>query len=578
MAPEQLVGGPIDARADVYAMGVILAEMISGRHPLQTPSPTLPPGIAPIVVRALQPDPAARYANGRELLVALENSADSPTGYHLSATTQRWWWEFHQAAAALLYWLMVIPAWQARGAIGGAAGRTLFIVTLAAVIVAANLRLHLWFTSRFYPRELKWLRARVGRLIHVADWVFALALIAAALLLPDAAAPLAILLLSFGIGAAVAFLVIERATARAAFRTPLLVALVATAPLSACAREQPREVEVEEQVIPVAAQRATLGDVRAVLHVSGLMTPAPGAELIVTAPEPARIVEITKNQGEAVAAVELLVRFDIPSATSELARQRADLARAQADLENARMTQARNRDLAQRGLIARREQEDADRVFTDAQAAVTRAEATLRAAEQAAARTTVRAPFTGVIVQRLHNPGDLVQGAATDPILRLVDPRRLEVAAQVAAGDLARILPGATARLVGLPDGKPVALTVASRPGPNEVGASGMATVRLVPQAAVALDVDAPVQVDIDLGERSGAVVVSPDALVRAGANTFVYVASGDRAERREVTTGIVDETRAEITAGVRAGELVIVRGQGGLEEGARISVDVAGP
>ena len=51
---------------------------------------------------------------------------------------------------ALIYSVMVIPAWYARGQIGGIWGRTFFITLLASVIVAANLRLHLWFTSRFY--------------------------------------------------------------------------------------------------------------------------------------------------------------------------------------------------------------------------------------------------------------------------------------------------------------------------------------------------------------------------------------------------------------------------------------------
>lgn len=94
-----------------------------------------------------------------------------------------------------------------------------FVVTLCAVIVAANLRLHLWFTSRFCPDELRWLRGRVVRWIRGADWLFALALVAGALLLGDAGSPLAVLLLSVGIGAVVAFLVIERVTTRAAFRT-----------------------------------------------------------------------------------------------------------------------------------------------------------------------------------------------------------------------------------------------------------------------------------------------------------------------------------------------------------------------
>ena len=120
--------------------------------------------------------------------------------------------------AALIYWVMVIPAWYARGHIGGIWGRVFFITMLAAVIVAAILRLHLWFTSRFYEHELTWVHDRSGRWIRVADWVFAAALVAGGLLIRDDGSPLAIVLPSVAIGAVVAFLLIEPVTARAAFQ------------------------------------------------------------------------------------------------------------------------------------------------------------------------------------------------------------------------------------------------------------------------------------------------------------------------------------------------------------------------
>jgi hypothetical protein len=112
---------------------------------------------------------------------------------------------------------MVIPAWYARGQIGGAWGRAFFITTLAAVIVAANLRLHLWFTSRFYESELTSVHDRSGRWIRVADWVFAATLIAGGLLISNDRSPLTIVLPSVAVGAVVAFLLIEPVTARAAF-------------------------------------------------------------------------------------------------------------------------------------------------------------------------------------------------------------------------------------------------------------------------------------------------------------------------------------------------------------------------
>ena len=223
MAPEQLAGGRVDGRADIHAAGTLLYEMISGRHPMN-PEPgraTIPTPIADVINRCLQQNPDARYRSARDLFRALEavrRGGDAEPAATQPRTAARWWWEFHQAMTALTYWLMVIPAWTVRGVLGGWTGRAVFITTLAAVIVAANLRLHLWFTSRVYPGELRWLRARVSPWIHAADWVFVLTLFAGSLLIGDEGSPFAILLLSFGIGAGVVFLVVEPATARAAFR------------------------------------------------------------------------------------------------------------------------------------------------------------------------------------------------------------------------------------------------------------------------------------------------------------------------------------------------------------------------
>jgi RND family efflux transporter MFP subunit len=352
---------------------------------------------------------------------------------------------------------------------------------------------------------------------------------------------------------------------------PCALALAAIA----CGRSAPPPAETpEELVIPVAARRAEVGRVRGVLHAGGIVTPAAGAEFLAVAPEAARIIDVTKAEGEAVAAGELLVRLDIPSVNTDVARQRSETARIRADLENARVNQARARDFAERGLIARRELEDADRALADAEAALGRAEAALSAADAAAARAMIRAPFAGVVVSRLRNPGDVVSGAITDPILRIVDARRLEIVASVAATDVSRVLPGASARLAITGDVGAIRLVVASRSGGGAAAQGAMFPVRLTPLEPIPLAVDAPVQVDIDLEEHLNAVLVAPEAVVRDGDKVAVFVASGDRAERREVTTGVIDDRQVEITSGVRGGELVITRGHAGLEDGAIITVD----
>lgn len=350
-----------------------------------------------------------------------------------------------------------------------------------------------------------------------------------------------------------------------------LIAATVTACTSRRAQEDaPADNDI---VVPVGAQAVQAGSMRAVIHATGVITPAAGAEFLLTAPEPATIAEITRNEGESAASGDVLVRFEIPSANDNLARQRAEVARTQALLESARVAESRARELFERGFISRREMEDVGREVTEAQATVTRAETARGAAEAAAARAIVRAPFTGIVARRLHNPGDFVRGTATDPVLRLVDPRRLEVTATIPAADAARVLQGATARLAAAAGTEPVRLVVASRSAGATPGADH--TARLTFVDPTALPVETPVELDIDAEERTNVVLIPAEALVRNAADTVVYVAVGNTAERRRVTTGIVDEERIEITSGLKPGELLITRGQAGLSDGDTINVEI---
>jgi serine/threonine-protein kinase len=100
MAPEQITGVSLDVRADVYAVGVVLYEMIADRRPflserrsellrahLLEPVPPLSearkglivhPDLEGIVRKALAKDPAQRYANAGEMLRAMEALPPAP--------------------------------------------------------------------------------------------------------------------------------------------------------------------------------------------------------------------------------------------------------------------------------------------------------------------------------------------------------------------------------------------------------------------------------------------------------------------------------------------------------------------
>ena len=231
MAPEQLLGKPTGPRTDQFAFGVLLYELLTGQHPFrggQLPSTIAkvlsaeldPAGIDEslwaVIDRATQKRSEDRFPTMKELLSALTlGTRHEARGTDKNAP--RDWWEIHQLIVALSYWLMVWPMWQVHRWLGPY-GVFMFLGTLAAVIVGGNIRLHLWFTSRTYPSELAEQRANVSQWVRAADVVFSVSLLATGLAIAGDHTGWGALLISFGIGAALAFLIIEPTTARAAFR------------------------------------------------------------------------------------------------------------------------------------------------------------------------------------------------------------------------------------------------------------------------------------------------------------------------------------------------------------------------
>ena len=233
MAPEQLLGQPTSPRTDQFAFGVLLYEMLTGRHPFG--SGALPTTIAKtlaaapeqrdvpdqlwrVIERAIEKNPDDRFASMTDVLGALSGAtpiADT-AGPPATRGTGFGWWTTHQLIVALSYWLMIWPAWEVHRWTGRY-GVITFLATLAIVIVGANTRLHLWFTARTYPAHLVAQRNSVRMLVRGADIAFSLVMIATGLVIADAHTAWGALFVAFGLGAVVAFLVIEPATARAAF-------------------------------------------------------------------------------------------------------------------------------------------------------------------------------------------------------------------------------------------------------------------------------------------------------------------------------------------------------------------------
>jgi RND family efflux transporter MFP subunit len=173
---------------------------------------------------------------------------------------------------------------------------------------------------------------------------------------------------------------------------------------------------------------------------------------------------------------------------------------------------------------------------------------------------------------RAHNAGDLVEAAASDAVLRVIDPRRLEVVAAVPLSSAPQVQVGARARMVSAATGAAdVDLIVTSRPTAVDPGTATV-PVRLAFARAPGMPIGTPVQVDIAAGEHRGVVLVPAAAVVREGDDTAVFVVDGGKAHRHPVRLGLVDDTNVEVVSGVAAGDRVIVDGQAGLPDDAPVT------
>ena len=357
-------------------------------------------------------------------------------------------------------------------------------------------------------------------------------------------------------------------------RQSLVVAGFLLAGCAACSRPAPRASDAV-LAVPVIAEPVRLGTIRGTVSATGVVTTLPAATFDVTAHQPARVAEITKKAGDAVKSGEVLVRFEFPSLRPHVAVNAAAVKAAEVRLNHARLAQSRVSSLLSRGAASRREMEDADREVTLAEAELGVASDAMRATESLGQSADVRAPFSGTVIARLHNPGDLVRAGSDDPILRLIDPTQVQVTATVAVANLNRFTVGAAARAVAAIDRAQPAqetLIVASRPEPSS-GASTVA-VTLAFDSATSLAPGTQVGVEIDAEQRSNVPLVRAIAVLQpAGEPPFVMVAAGNVAQRRPVVVGLTESEDVEIRSGLKAGELVITQGHSSLRDGAAISV-----
>jgi len=166
-------------------------------------------------------------------------------------------------------------------------------------------------------------------------------------------------------------------------------------------------------------------------------TTQPIDQTIVKARVAGRLAEVLVREGDRVAKDQLLARFEANELQSKVNERRSTLEAARADARWAARDRADKETLASRNIVSQSAL-DAARATADNKASmVAVAEAQLEVARKNLADAEVRAPFAGVVGERIANQGESLP--IDGKILALLDTSHVEVAAQMPAADVVRL-------------------------------------------------------------------------------------------------------------------------------------------
>ena len=330
-----------------------------------------------------------------------------------------------------------------------------------------------------------------------------------------------------------------------------LLALALSAALAACSSPPPNAPGMDLKAVAAITPEPSSTDAGS--RWDGVIEAVQQADL--TAQTAGRVASVAVDVNDRVAAGQVLLRLTgvEQRAGAEAARAQAAAARAQA--VEAEASYRRFAGLAQQQYVSKQQLDQALAARNAAQAAARAAEANVAQAAQQADYTQVRAPYAGVVAQRLVEPGESVSPG--QPLLRVFNPGRFRIQVQVPQG-VAAALRAAPQADITLADGRVLAASeVIVYPGADADAHSVTVRVQL-PADAGALMPGQVASVRFPAGgESAGALWLPQSALWQRGEVTGVYVLGKDRLLMRQVRIGERRGEQVEVLSGLAKGERV---------------------
>lgn len=357
----------------------------------------------------------------------------------------------------------------------------------------------------------------------------------------------------------------------------LFAAVAALCLLSGCGKSQSTQTSNPSNVTLTAEQRkniklstVVLGRFRKSVDTTGIVDFDNDQATAMMAPFSGTVSRLMVEPGTMVKKGDALAQVISPDYAGAVSTYRKALVAAQ----NARKLADLDKDLlAHQGVSAR----EAQQAETDAASAEADRDAGLQALQSlgvdaqvitdtqagkatAAVQGTIRAPVSGTVVEKLIQPGQLLQ-AGTTPVFTVADLSKVWVMAHIFDTDIGAVHNGDTATVSGA--GRNLSGTVDNIAAEVDPNTRSVAVRVVVNNPGDFLKRQMYVQVRIQDRQQTQGILIPVSAILRDDQNLpYVYVLQGDGSfARAHVTLGYRSGDQYDISGGLRAGQQVVTDG-----------------
>ena len=324
-----------------------------------------------------------------------------------------------------------------------------------------------------------------------------------------------------------------------------------------------------EDLLTVSSSSLASGPV-----VTGSVQPERKADL--RAEVSAIVLQVMKENGEAVKRGDVLLRLDDTSIRDSLTSAESALTSATQALDQANRQLERLKTLRASGMTSASAFDDAEVRRNSALSEVSAAKARAVAARQQLARTTVRAPFDGVVSDRKVSNGDTA--AIGKELLKVIDPSSMRFEGRVSADTISAVKIGQKVnfRINGYGDQQFAGIVRRIDPAANSV------TRQVEVLVGFANDVQPKVsglyaegRIDAD---TSAALMLPESALVRAGDEAYAWSVKGNKLVKSTLGLGLRDARTGNyvVRTGLAAGDQVMRNPNSSMKDGQSVELAAA--